>query len=74
MTKHVDAPNQSEDFPKGIGNPARNAFRANGYVTVYDVAKLSEKEMRALHGVGPKAISVLRDYFNEHGINSPLNT
>ena len=44
-----------------IGKPATRALAAAGITTLEQVAKLSESTLLAVHGVGPKAIRVLRD-------------
>jgi DNA-directed RNA polymerase alpha subunit len=45
-------------LPK-IGKPATNALAAAGITTLEAVATLSHKELLALHGFGPKAITIL---------------
>ena len=57
------------DFPKGIGNPATNALVAAGYTRLAQLAKVSEAELLALHGVGPKAIRMLREVLAERGLS-----
>jgi hypothetical protein len=47
------------DLPK-IGKPATRALAALGITTLEGVANLSEQELRDLHGVGPKAVDLLR--------------
>ncbi|MFT0846873.1 DUF1801 domain-containing protein [Actinomycetaceae bacterium L2_0104] len=44
-----------------IGKPATSAFKEVGITTVSDLNGWSEKELLALHGVGPKAIRLLRE-------------
>ncbi|MFD0905764.1 hypothetical protein [Actinomadura sediminis] len=48
------------DLPKAIGRPATRALTAAGVTTLAQVAELTEGELRAMHGVGPKAVGVLR--------------
>ncbi|MCC8249927.1 hypothetical protein [Saccharothrix luteola] len=48
------------DLPKGIGRPATRALTAIGVTTLAQVARLSDAELLAVHGVGPKAVRVLR--------------
>lgn len=57
------------DFPRGIGNPATNALVAAGYTRLAQLTKVSEAEILALHGVGPKAIRVLREVLAERGLS-----
>jgi predicted flap endonuclease-1-like 5' DNA nuclease len=56
------------DLPK-IGNPATNALAHIGITTLKQVAKLTEKELLAIHGVGPKAAAILRDALAERGLS-----
>ena len=49
------------DFPKEIGNPATNALLAMNITTVEQVAMMSDQELLAIHGVGPKALRVLKE-------------
>jgi predicted flap endonuclease-1-like 5' DNA nuclease len=48
-------------LPAGIGRPALRALLSVGISTLEDVARSSDEELAALHGVGPKAISILRE-------------
>jgi hypothetical protein len=51
---------QASDFPRAIGKPAQRALTAAGYRHLADLTTISEKALGRLHGVGPKAIGVLR--------------
>ena len=54
-------PKESEGgFPAGIGKPALRALTAAGYTRLDQLARVKESELAKLHGVGPKALSVLR--------------
>jgi hypothetical protein len=48
------------DLPR-IGKPAARALAAVGITTLEGVARLSERELCDLHGVGPKAVDLLRE-------------
>ncbi len=48
------------DLPS-IGKPATSALAHVGITTLDQVAKLSEKQLLAMHGVGPKAVGILRE-------------
>jgi predicted flap endonuclease-1-like 5' DNA nuclease len=50
----------SLELPSGIGKPALRALHAAGITTLAHVAQRSEAELAALHGVGPKALRVLK--------------
>lgn len=47
-------------LPAGIGKPALRALTAAGYTRLDQLAKVKEDDLLKLHGVGPKAIRVLR--------------
>lgn len=47
-------------FPPGVSGPALRALSAAGVRSVADLARWSEAELAALHGMGPKALAVLR--------------
>ncbi|OZE83267.1 DNA-binding protein [Rhodococcus sp. 15-649-2-2] len=54
-------------FPKGTGTPASRAFRAAGYLCLDDLAGVSAAELRKLHGVGPKALTVVQAALEQTG-------
>lgn len=56
----------STPLPESIGRPATNALGAVGVTSLEDLSKLTEKELANLHGVGPKAIGILRQYLDEN--------
>ena len=58
----------SSDFPAGLSQPALRAFAAAGYTRLADFARVTEAELLALHGVGPKAIRVLRPALEARGL------
>lgn len=66
MTATTDG--QDSDLPK-IGRPATNALAHIGYHRLDQVATMSERELRAIHGVGPKAIRILREALAERGMS-----
>ena len=50
-----------DDFPPGIGKPARNALHNAGYRRLADLAGVPPSDLAALHGVGPKALRLLSE-------------
>jgi predicted flap endonuclease-1-like 5' DNA nuclease len=56
-----------ESLPK-IGAPATGALNAAGYTRLDQLADASRAELGALHGVGPKAIRILEESLEEHGL------
>ena len=63
------APEQEPGFPRAIGNPATNALNHAGYTKLEQLTTLSEKQLRAMHGVGPKAIGILREELKARGLS-----
>ena len=49
------------EIPHGVGAPARRAFDAAGYTTLEELLAADEKDLLALHGVGPRALRILRE-------------
>jgi len=59
---------QESDFPRTIGEPATRALALAGYHRLEQLPQASAKELLALHGVGPKAIRLLRAALAERGL------
>jgi uncharacterized protein YdhG (YjbR/CyaY superfamily) len=55
-------------FPK-IGAPATRALEAAGYTRLEQLTKVSEAELGQLHGMGPKALGILREALKEKGLS-----
>lgn len=55
-------------LPK-IGSPAERALASAGIETIKQLEKYSEAEIANLHGVGPKAIIILKAEMKRQGIN-----
>ncbi|KAB2379953.1 helix-hairpin-helix domain-containing protein [Actinomadura montaniterrae] len=54
-------PGEVGDLPKAIGGPATRALAGAGITTLAEVAALTDAELLAMHGVGPKAVRILRE-------------
>ncbi|MET8831344.1 hypothetical protein ABZX40_39345 [Streptomyces sp. NPDC004610] len=63
----ADAP--AHALPRAIGRPATQALLGAGIDTLERVAEHSGTELLALHGVGPKAVRILRETLAEGGLN-----
>ena len=61
--------NQPDMWPKEIGNPARQALVAAGLTQIKQLTNLSEKDLLAFHGVGPKAIRILKQLLTDQGLS-----
>ena len=59
---------QESDLPQGLAQPARRALLAAGCERLEQVAKLSEAEVKQLHGIGPNALKQLRSALAERGL------
>ncbi|RAR41528.1 DNA-binding protein [Paenibacillus sp. MDMC362] len=68
MPDKTPTPAVESDFPVKAGKPARQALIVAGYHQLADLTQASEKELLALHGVGPKAVRILREALAEKGL------
>jgi hypothetical protein len=57
----------SSPLPK-IGAPATRALANSGVHSLHDLADWSEPEVLALHGMGPKAVGILRENLADVGL------
>lgn len=55
------------DLPGGIGKPATRALVLAGVTSLAQLTRFTEAEVSGLHGVGPKAIRILRDALMKQG-------
>lgn len=55
------------DLPLGIGKPATRAFTGAGYTCLEDFTRATEAELASLHGVGPKALRIIREALETRG-------
>ncbi|MFD6350854.1 helix-hairpin-helix domain-containing protein [Nocardia tengchongensis] len=55
-------------WPRGVSAPAARALAA-GYRSLEQLAGVRERELLALHGMGPKAIRVLREALVAQGLD-----
>ena len=60
---------QESDFPHAIGNPARNALGAAGYSKLRQLTNITEAELSRLHGIGPKALRILKETLEAKGLS-----
>lgn len=59
----------SVPFPTSIGRPATNALKAINVTSLEELSNMSEKELANLHGVGPKAIGILKQCLDENNMH-----
>jgi len=55
------------DLPK-IGRPATRALAEAGVTELEQLAQWSEAALLGLHGVGPRAIGIVKPVLEEHGL------
>ncbi|MBC8161727.1 MAG: DNA-binding protein [Roseiflexaceae bacterium] len=48
-------------FPRGLSAPAQRALAGAGYTRIEQLAAVTEADVLNLHGIGPKAIPLLRE-------------
>ena len=58
----------NSNFPK-IGAPATRALEAAGYTNLKQLTKVTEAELAQLHGMGPKALMILREALKAEGLS-----
>lgn len=59
---------QESDLPMGLSAPALRALVGAGYVRLEPLTRISEAELKKLHGVGLKAINLLRNALVAKGL------
>jgi len=57
------------DLPTGLAAPARRALAGAGYVRLEQLARVREADLLKLHGIGPKALSLLRQALADRGLS-----
>lgn len=55
-------------FPQ-IAKPAQRALKQAGFEYLEQLADTSEQELLALHGMGPKAVRILKDALKAKGMS-----
>ncbi len=58
-----------QGLPGNIGAPATRALTAAGYTELRQLADVPAAELKKLHGVGPKAIRLLQEELEQHGLS-----
>lgn len=57
------------DLPHGLGAPAERALAQAGYTRLEQFVEVTEKDLLRLHGVGPRAIRILRAELEAHDLS-----
>jgi predicted RecB family nuclease len=58
-----------DGFLVGLAAPARRALEGAGLTTLARLAKMTEAQVRELHGMGPNAITKLRAALKKAGLS-----
>ncbi len=56
------------DLPTGLSKPAIRALTGAGYLRLEQFTKLNEAEVLELHGMGPKAMDLIREALTAKGL------
>jgi DNA-directed RNA polymerase alpha subunit len=57
-----------DNFPKGVSQPALRALVRAGYKTLDDLTKVKEADLAKLHGMGPKALGLIKEALKQKGL------
>lgn len=57
------------NLPPGVSQPAQRALVAAGYTDLEELTQASEAELLKLHGMGPKAIRLIRSALQARGLS-----
>lgn len=64
---------QEHNFPREIGQPATGALLAAGYSRLEQLTQATETKLKNLHGMGPKALRILRQTLERKGLSFATN-
>jgi predicted flap endonuclease-1-like 5' DNA nuclease len=65
--EHPQKDDPQSDLPSGLSKPALQALHAAGYTRLDQLATVTEADVLALHGMGPKGIKVIREALDARG-------
>ncbi len=60
---------RGNDLPAGLSQPAQRALAGAGITTLDQLARYREKDIMALHGIGPRALDLLRETMAARGLS-----
>lgn len=58
---------EESELPAALGKVARRELALHGFTRLDQFGGASEKQLLAIHGVGPKAIRILREHLESSG-------
>ena len=59
---------QKSDLPVGLAAPAQRALAAAGITRLEQLTRFSEADLMQMHGIGPKALELLRQTLAAKGL------
>ncbi|WP_066306777.1 DNA-binding protein [Bacillus sp. FJAT-29814] len=62
------------NLPERLSKPAKRALQGAGYVRLEQLTKVREAEIMQLHGMGPKALELLKKSLAEKGLTFAKNS
>jgi predicted flap endonuclease-1-like 5' DNA nuclease len=65
----TNAASPDTEFPRTIGRVAARELASHGYTRWAQLTSVTERELLALHGVGPKAVRILREELASRGLS-----
>ncbi len=69
MKTDISASHSSAEIPwDQLAAPAQRALAGAGYKNLEDMARVSEGQIKRLHGIGPRAIETLKNALREQGM------
>ena len=65
----ANATGSDTEFPHGIGKVATRELALNGYTRYDQLTGVTAAELLRIHGIGPKAIRILREELSARGLS-----
>jgi hypothetical protein len=69
MSEESTVNNQVSDLPPKLAAPAKRALAGAGYVRLEQLTRVTEADLKKLHGMGPKAMGQLRQALADTGLH-----
>lgn len=69
----TQSPHEKHDFPPAIGDPATGALLFAGYSRLEQLAQVTEADLIKLHGMGPKALGIIKQTLEAIGLSFATN-
>ena len=64
-----DGPEQATEFPRRMGKTAPRELAVHGFTRYVQLTKTTAAELLRIHGVGKKAIDILREELAARGLS-----